>query len=72
MPYVHSSSNEFTLHDRYSGSLIAINPQFDKLITSLGTPINSYDGRLDKDQPSYYNLLDAFRLALKGIRIVKK
>jgi hypothetical protein len=53
------------------GSLIAINPQFDKLITALRTAISINYGKLDKDQTSYHNVLDAFRLALKGIKIVK-
>jgi hypothetical protein len=52
--------------------LIAINPKFDKLITSLRTAISSDDGKLDKEQTSYHNVLDAFRLALKGIKLVKK
>ena len=30
------------------------------------------DGKLDKDQTSYDNVLDAFRLALKVISLVKK
>ena len=28
--------------------------------------------KLDKEQSSYHNVLDAFRLALKGINLVKK
>jgi hypothetical protein len=49
------------------GPLIAINPKFDKLITSLRTAISTDSGKLDKEQTSYHNVLDAFRLALKGI-----
>jgi hypothetical protein len=52
--------------------LIAINPKFDKLITSLRTAISDDLGKLDKEQTSYHNVLDAFRLALKGIKLVKK
>jgi hypothetical protein len=52
--------------------LIAINPKFDKLITSLRTAISDDLGKLDKEQTSYHNVLDAFRLALKGINLVKK
>jgi len=34
---------------------------------------SSYDaGKLAKEQTSYHNILDAFRLALKGIDLVKK
>jgi hypothetical protein len=43
---------------------IAINPKFDKLITSLRTAVDS-DGTLDKEATSYDDLFDAFRLALK-------
>jgi hypothetical protein len=57
---------------RQGTPLIAINPKFDKLIVSLRTAISSDDGKLDKEQTSYHNVLDAFRLALKGIKIVKK
>jgi hypothetical protein len=52
--------------------LIAINPQFDKFVTALRTAISTDDGKLDKEQTSYHNVLDAFRLALKGIKLVKK
>ena len=31
-----------------------------------------HDRKLDKEQTSYDNVLDAFRLALKVIRLVKK
>ena len=45
------------------GSLIAIHPSFEKLLTSLRTAIaNEY--KLDKEQTSYNDILDAFRLAL--------
>jgi hypothetical protein len=43
---------------------IAINPVFDKLITSLRTAVDK-DGSLDKEQTSFNDILDAFRLALK-------
>lgn len=38
------------------------------------TIYNRYEipNSLDKEQTSYHNVLDAFRLALKGIRMVKK
>jgi hypothetical protein len=52
--------------------LIAINPQFDKLVTALRTAISTDDGKLDKEQTSYHNVLESFRLALKGIKLVKK
>lgn len=56
----------------YERPLIAINSKFDKLITSLRTAISDDLGKLDKEQTSYDNVLDAFRLGLKGIKIVKK
>jgi hypothetical protein len=56
----------------FESPLVAVNPKFDKLIVSLRTAISSDDGKLDKEQTSYHNVLDAFRLALKGIKIVKK
>jgi hypothetical protein len=44
---------------------IAINPdRFDKLITSLRTPVD-IDGTLDKEATSYNDVFDAFRLALR-------
>ena len=46
------------------GRRIAINPVFDKLITSLRTAVDA-DGTLDKESPSYDDTFDAFRLALK-------
>lgn len=50
--------------DEDSGSLIAIDKRFDKLITALRTAVaNEY--KLDKEVTSYNDLLDAFRLALQ-------
>jgi hypothetical protein len=40
---------------------IAINPNFDKLITSLRTAVDS-DGTLDKEATSYNDIFDAFRV----------
>jgi hypothetical protein len=52
------------LEDDDVGGRIAINPVFDKLITSLRTAVDK-DGTLDKESTSYNDILDAFRLALK-------
>jgi hypothetical protein len=49
------------------GGRIAINPVFDKLITSLRTAVDA-DGTLDKESTSYNDIFDAFRLALKFYR----
>jgi hypothetical protein len=46
------------------GGRLAINPAFDKLITSLRTAVDN-DGTLDKESTSYHDIFDAFRLALK-------
>jgi hypothetical protein len=46
------------------GGKIAINPVFDKLITSLRTAVDA-DGTLDKESTSYNDIFDAFRLSLK-------
>lgn len=43
-----------------------------KSATSLRTAIKDDLGKLDKEQTSYHNILDSFRLALKGINLVKK
>src|SRR6476661_4513675 len=42
------------------GGKIAINPEFDKLITALRTAIDN-DGTLDKESSSYNDIFDAFR-----------
>ena len=44
---------------------VAINPAFDKLITSLRTAI-AEENSLDKDATSYDDILDAYQLALKN------
>lgn len=43
--------------------LVAINPVFDKLLTSLRTSVDK-EGTLDKEATSYNDIFDAFRLAL--------
>jgi hypothetical protein len=50
------------------GGYIAINPKFDKLITSLRTAVED-DGMLDKEATSYDDVFDAFRLALHFYRL---
>ena len=47
---------------------IAINPDFDKLVTSLRTAIED-NGMLDKETTSYNDIFDAFRLALRYYKI---
>jgi hypothetical protein len=49
--------------DDDGSSLIAIHPKFDKLLTGLRTAVaNEY--KLDKEQSSFNDLTDAFRLSL--------
>jgi hypothetical protein len=45
------------------GGQIAINPKFDKLITSLRTAVAN-ESTLDKHAISFNDLLDAFRMSL--------
>lgn len=47
---------------------VAINPVFDKLVTSLRTAIED-NGMLDKETTSYNDIFDAFRLALRYYKI---
>ena len=48
----------------YRNGLVAINPRFNKLITSLRTAVEKGDGSLDKDATSFDDYFDAFRLSL--------
>ena len=48
-----------------NGGSIAINPTFDKLITSIRTSVENREGLLDKEVTSYDDIFDAFRLAMK-------
>jgi len=50
---------------------IAINPSFDKLITSLRTAV-AEENILDKESTSYADIFDAFRLALKHYQFVNR
>jgi len=71
-----TSAKDMLMHTKelleYEKPLLAINPKFDKLITSLRTATSDDLGKLSKEDTSYDNVLDAFRLALKGIKMVKK
>jgi hypothetical protein len=50
---------------------IAINPAFDKLITSLRTAV-AEENILDKESTSYADIFDAYRLALKLYRFANR
>ena len=49
----------------YNAGSIAINPRFEKLITSLRTAVENGEGLLDKEATSYDDVFDAFRMALQ-------
>lgn len=71
-----TSAKDMLLHTKelleHETPLIAIHPSMDKLITSLRSCISDDSGKVNKEETSYDDLLDAFRLALKGINLVKK
>jgi hypothetical protein len=52
--------------------IVAINPKFEKLTTSLRTAISDDLGKLDKEATSYDNVLDAFRLSLQMFKLKDK
>jgi hypothetical protein len=56
------------LHVVVSKGYLAIEPKYDKLLTSLRTAY-AEELNLRKDQTSYDDLLDALRLSLKGYNI---
>jgi hypothetical protein len=56
------------LHVVVSKGYLAIDPRYDKLLTSLRTAYAN-ELSLDKEQTSYNDLLDALRLSLKGYQI---
>ena len=62
-------TKELVEHER---PLIAINPKFEKVITSLRTAISDDLGKLDKEQTSYHNVLDAFRFSFKRDKLGEK
>ena len=45
-------------------NLVLIDKRFDKLLTSLRTAV-AREYKLDKEQTSYHDILDAFRLSLQ-------
>ena len=56
------------LHAIISKGYLAIEEKHDKLLTSLGTAY-AEELNLKKEQTSYDDLLDGFRLSLKGYNI---
>ena len=53
---------KFLLEDQ--DNLIAIDKRYDKLLTALRTAVAN-EHKLDKEQTSYHDILDAFRLSLQ-------
>jgi hypothetical protein len=53
-------------------SILAMNPKFEKLKTSLRTVISDDSGKLDKEAKLYDNVLDAFRLSLQMFKVKEK
>ena len=49
----------------YNGGQVAIHPKFDKLVTALRTAYDKGESVLDKEQTSYDDIFDSFRLALR-------
>lgn len=49
--------------DEDGSSLVAIHSSFDKLLTALRTAV-AHEYRLQKEETSFDDILDAFRLAL--------
>jgi hypothetical protein len=49
----------------YNSGQVASNPKFDKLVTALRTAQDKGESVLDKEQTSYDDILDAFRLTLR-------
>lgn len=49
----------------YNQGTIAINPKFDKLITSFSTAVEKGEESLDKEAASYNDIFDTFRLSLQ-------
>lgn len=56
------------LHALVSKQYLAIDPKYDKLLTSLRTAY-AEELNLKKDVTSYDDLIDALRLSLKGYNI---
>ena len=54
----------------YQNGHIAIHPQFNKLISSLGTAVEDGPGNLDKEVTSHDNLQVVFRLSLLFFLVV--
>jgi hypothetical protein len=59
---------KYLVDEKISKGYLAIDPKYDKLLTSLRTAYAN-ELTLNKDQTSYSDLLDGLRLALKGFEL---
>src|SRR6476646_1718841 len=57
---------------KFETPIVAINPKFEKLLTSLRTCQSDDLGKLDKEATLYDNVLDAFRLSLQMFKLKEK
>jgi hypothetical protein len=71
-----TSGKDMLMHTKelleYERPILAINPKFQNLITALRTCISDDLVKVNKEETSYDDIMDAFRLALKGVNLVKK
>lgn len=67
-----SEGREMLAHCNYmvGGKFVAINPRFNKLITSMRTAVAT-EYKLDKDLTAYDDIFDAFRLMMYYFRVPK-
>ena len=75
VPFGSGGGKEMIAHCKeileYERPILAINPKFQNLITALRTCQSDDLGKVNKEETSYDDIMDAFRLALKGINLVK-
>jgi hypothetical protein len=72
VPFLREGKN-MLIHTKelleFETPILAINPKFEKLTTSLRTAISDDLGKLDKEATSYDNVRDAFRLSLQMFKL---
>jgi hypothetical protein len=56
----------------FGTAIVAINPKFERVTTSLRADISDDLGKLDKEATSYDDVLDAFRLSLQMFNLKEK
>jgi hypothetical protein len=68
----HTARSIILISIEFETPILAIDPKFEKLTTSLRTAISDDIGKLDKEATSYDNVLDAFRLSLQMFKLKEK